>query len=184
MNTRELAEQLDYLIAQSIEIGDFASFAKHQKKIETIKLKLDFAEAQKRADERKIHEDKEAAEKAERERQQRITDKVRQRLEKHLNESYEKTLADVGEIYKISEELFKEVCNLDFNLEPDFVRQFRPEFHVHQMCRCLCSAGFRPVIDAFKSFHLGPLADEVRMSDYLGRAANDNALISDGSDKT
>ena len=48
------------------------------------------------------------------------------------------------------------------------------------MCRCLTTRGFRPIIDAIKDFHPGPLPDEVKMADYLRGtvmedAANDDA---------
>ena len=180
MDLHKACQELEDLIAKSINIADFAEFAKHQKKVEAAKVKLAYAEAREKAEQQRQKDEAEAAEFAEKERNNRIRSKLSQRLEEHLSDDYEKTLEQLISTYQTGEALFKDVCNLDFNLEPEFISKFRPENHVHQMCRCISAEGFRPIIDAIKGFHLGPLPDEVRMRDYLGEAAT-SADEQDGS---
>ena len=169
MNVETARKELEELQAQSIKIDDFATFTKHQRKIETAGIKLRYAEAREKADLLKEQEEMAAAEKAEDVRQQRIVLKMQQRLQEHLTDDYEKVLDELISTYKTGEELFKDVCDIDFNLEPDFIGLYRQEHHVHQLCRCLHARGFRPIIDAVKNFHAGPLPDEVNMGDFARR---------------
>ena len=107
-----------------------------------------------------------------------------------LSDTLEKDYQDIADRFAAtwtkSGNLRDEVCNFDFHNEPDFISLFRPEHHVHQLCRCLHARGFRPIIDAIKNYHPGPLADEVQMADYLcgvnvGDVANKNdAPANDG----
>ena len=179
-------KELDDLIAKSINIDDFAVFAKHQRKIEAAKVKVAYADARAQADLRREQAEAAAADEAEHARQQRVVQKMRQRLEEHLTDDCEKLLDQLITTYETGDELFKDICDINFNLEPDFIGLFRPEDHVHQLCRCLHSRGFRPIIDAIKNYHPGPLADEVQMADFLrdvnfGDVANENdALATDG----
>jgi hypothetical protein len=180
MEIDKARQELEDLIAKSINIADFAEFAKHQKKVEAAKVKLAYAEAREKAEQQRQKDEAEAAELAEKERNNRLMSKFSQRLEEHLSNDYDKTLDQLISTYQTGEALFKDVCNVDFNLQPDVIGLYRQEYHIHQFCRCLTTRGFRPIIDAIKNFHPGPLPHEVKMADYLGDAVT-SADEQDGS---
>jgi hypothetical protein len=97
-----------------------------------------------------------------------------------MSKDYEDAANQIAKVWTKSGNLFDEVCDFDFRSDPEFIKLFRPDYHVHQLCRCLTTRGFRPIIDAIKDFHPGPLPDEVKMADYLrgtvmGDTANDDA---------
>ena len=99
MNVETARIELEELQAQSIKIDDFAAFTKHQRKIETARIKLKYAEAREKADLLREQEEMAAAEKAEDVRQQRIVLKMQQRLQEHLTDDYEKVLDELISTY-------------------------------------------------------------------------------------
>ena len=98
-----------------------------------------------------------------------------------MSKEYEDAANQIAKVWTKSGNLFDEVCDFDFRSDPEFIALFRPEYHVHQLCRCLTTRGFRPVIDAIKNFHPGPLPDEVKMADYLRGTVMDDAANDDAA---
>jgi hypothetical protein len=102
-------------------------------------------------------------------------------LDETMSKDYEDAADQIVKVWTKSGNLFDEVCDFDFRSDPEFIALFRPEYHVHQLCRCLTTRGFRPIIDAIKNFHPGPLPDEVKMADYLRGTVMDDAANDDAA---
>ena len=182
MNAETAQEKLEDLIAQSNETDDFGEFSKLQRKIITAQVRVAFEDARAQADLRREKAEFAEAEKAELDRQRLVVLEFQQRLEKHFTDDYDKLLDHMIATFKTGDKLFTEVCcATDLKLDAGFISLFRTDYHLHQMCRCLTTRGFRPIIDAIKDFYPGPLPDDVKMTDYLrGTVMDDAAPTNDG----
>ena len=140
---------------------------KHKAKLVRLEADIEHEEGIQRWEHKKVEAESIALEAAE------MKEQVRQRALAlaGLSDTFETDYEDIADRFAAtwtkSGNLFDEVCDFDFHNESDFIGLFRPDNHVHQLCRCLHARGFRPIIDAIKSYHPGPLPDEVQMSDYL-----------------
>ena len=182
MNAETAQEKLEDLIAQSNETDDFGEFSKPQRKIITAQVRVAFEDARAQADLRREKAEFAEAEKAELDRQRLVVLEFQQRLEKHFTDDYDKLLDHMIATFKTGDKLFTEVCcATDLKLDAGFIALFRPEYHLHQLCRCLTTRGFRPIIDAIKDFHLGPLPDDVKMTDYLRGTVMDDTANDDAA---
>ena len=159
---------------------------KQKAKVDRLAADIEHEEGIQRWQQKKAEADRVAQQEALLKEQVRKKSVALANLGETLERDYEDAADQIVKVWTKSGNLSDEVCNFDFHNEPEFIGLFRPEYHVHQLCRCLHARGFRPIIDAIKNYHPGPLADEVQMADYLcgvnvGDVANKNdAPANDG----
>ena len=169
-----MKHDIDQLRAQLVQLeSDEPLRIKTVKQLEHYKVKRErlrslieleeFKERQEAFDQQK--KEQEALEK-ERQRQKRITDKFAQRLEEHLH-SMQGTVDNVVKNWKDGEALRKEFAELDFNIEPAVLSNFRPEYHAQHMCRVLYSSGFKKIVDEWQRYQPTALPRELKVNDFL-----------------
>ena len=153
---------------------------KQKAKVDRLAADIEHEEGIQRWQQKKAEADRVAQQEALLKEQVRKKSVALANLDETMSKDYEDAANQLVKVWTKSGNLFDEVCDFDFRSDPEFIALFRPEYHVHQLCRCLTTRGFRPIIDAIKNFHPGPLPDEVKMADYLrgtvmGDTANDDA---------
>ena len=118
----ESDEPLRIKTVKQLELQSKAWAAKELSELEEFRERQEALERQKQ---------KQEAQEKERQRQKRIIDKFAQRLEEHLN-SMQGTVDTVVKNWKDGEALRQELAEVDFNIEPAFMHDFRPEYHAQQ----------------------------------------------------
>ena len=149
--------------------------------IDLLVADIEHEEGIERSQRKKAEAEQAAQEEAVLKEQVRQRSRALEKLRDMLAEDYEDVADRVAATWTKSGNLFDEVCDFDFRSDPEYISLFRPEYHLHQLCRCLTTRGFRPIIDAIKGFHPGPLPDEVKMTDYLRGAGMDDAANDDAA---
>lgn len=138
----------------------------YKAKRERLKNLIELEEFKERQEALERQKQEQEAQEKERQRQKRIIDKFAQRLEEHLN-SMQGTVDTVVKNWKDGESLRQELAEVDFNIEPAFMHDFRPEYHAQHMCRVLYSSGFKKIVDEWQRYQPTALPRELKMKDFL-----------------
>ena len=187
MNTKTKTTNLDQmrerLATLKAELDGLSrpKWNKQKAEIELLAADIEHEEGIERSQRKKAEAEQAAQEEALLKEQMRQRSLALANLGETMSKDYEDAANQLVKVWTKSGNLFDEVCDFDFRSDPEFIALFRPEYHVHQLCRCLTTRGFRPVIDAIKNFHPGPLPDEVKMADYLRGTVMDDAANDDAA---
>ena len=138
----------------------------YKSKLERLKNLIELEEFKERQEALERQKEEQEAQEKERLRQKRIMDKFAQRLEEHLH-SMQGTVETIVKNWSDGEALRKEFVELDFNIEPAVLSNFRPEYHAQHMCRVLYSSGFKKIVDEWQRYQPTALSRELKMNDFL-----------------
>lgn len=138
----------------------------YKSKLERLKNLIELEEFKERQEALERQKQEQEAQEKERQRQKRIMDKFAQRLEEHLH-SMQGTVETIVKNWSDGEALRKEFVELDFNIEPAVLSNFRPEYHAQHMCRVLYSSGFKKIVDEWQRYQPTALSRELKMNDFL-----------------
>tara|TARA_B100000989_G_C19423628_1_gene419762 strand:+ start:68 stop:676 length:609 start_codon:yes stop_codon:yes gene_type:complete len=113
--------------------------------------------------------EEEALAQAEREEQRHkgVLDKLRERLISEVLEPLQQANDKITDIWKSSEDLFRELAEVDFNVEPAFMSNFRREYHTQHFCRVFYSRGMGEIVDEWKRYQPTATPRELNMTDFL-----------------
>ena len=138
----------------------------YKSKLERLKNLIELEEFKERQEALERQKQEQEAQKKERQRQKRIMDKFAQRLQEHLH-SMQGTVENIVKNWNDGEALRQEFAELDFNIEPAVLSNFRPEYHAQHMCRVLYSSGFKKIVDEWQRYQPTALPRELKMNDFL-----------------
>ena len=170
-----MKHDIDQLLAQRIKLENEAPLKiKTRKQLDNYKAELEqlnadiqlakFAELQET---RQREEEALAETEREKQRQKVILDKFRERLISEVLDPLQKANDKITDIWKSSEDLFRELAKVDFNLEPAFMSNFRREYHTQHFCRILYSRGMGAIVDEWKRYQPTATPRELNMTDFL-----------------
>ena len=142
-----MKHDIDQLLAQRIKLENEAPLKiKTRKQLDNYKAELEqlnadiqlakFAELQET---RQREEEALAQAELEKQRHKGILDKMRERLISEVLEPLQQANDKITDIWKSSEDLFRELAEVDFNVEPAFMSNFGREYHTQHFCRVFYS---------------------------------------------
>jgi hypothetical protein len=170
-----MKHDIDQLLAQRIKLENEAplqiktrkQFDNYKAELEQLNADIQLARFAELQETRQREEEALAQAELEKQRQKVILDKFRERLISEVLDPLQQANDKITDIWNSSEDLFRELAEVDFNLEPAFMSNFRREYHTQQFCRILYSRGMGEIVDEWKRYQPTATPRELNMTDFL-----------------